>query len=132
MPVRKVSFLAHRDTNSAVKHRQDAFGSGTFVDCPVNFERHPLVPESPWLEAPTLTGRYVVLEALRPEHAAELFHALDDEEVWRYIPSAQPRNPDEMAAGVAASLRAWALGQRVPWVYRAASTGEVVGMSSYA
>jgi RimJ/RimL family protein N-acetyltransferase len=95
-------------------------------------ERHPLVPESPWLEAPTLTGQHVVLEALRPEHAAELFHALDDEEVWRYIPSAQPRNPDEMAAGVAAILRVRALGQRVPWVYRDPGTGEVIGMSSYA
>jgi uncharacterized protein len=98
----------------------------------VTYERHPLVPASPWLEAPTLKGRHVVLEALRTEHAAGLFHALDDEEVWRHIPSAQPRNTEDMAEGVASILRGWALGQRVPWVYRDPGTGDVIGMSSYA
>ena len=89
------------------------------------------MPESPWLEAPTLQGRHVVLEALLPEHAAGLFHALDDEEVWRYIPSAQPQNEDDMAAYVTGIQRAWALGTRVPWVYREPGTGALIGMSSY-
>ena len=95
------------------------------------FERHPLVPESPWLEAPTLEGRHVVLEALGPEHAAELFHALDDEEVWRHLPGTPPRSEDEMAAHVTGMLRACALGQRTTWVYRDPHTGAVIGMSSY-
>jgi RimJ/RimL family protein N-acetyltransferase len=104
--------------------------TSTTLDSPP-YERHPLVPESPWLEAPTLTGRHVVLEALRLEHAVELFHALDDEEVWRYIPSTQPRTEDEMTAYVAGILQSWALGTRVAWVYREPITQELIGMSSY-
>jgi RimJ/RimL family protein N-acetyltransferase len=96
------------------------------------FERHPLVPASPWLEAETLTGRLVVLEALGPEHAAELFHALDDGEVWRYIPSRRPESEQDMAANIAGGLRAAALGQRVSWVYREARTGAVIGTSTYS
>ena len=95
------------------------------------FERHPLVPASPWLEAPTMTGRYVVLEALRPEHSAELFHALDDEDVWRYIPTSRPADEEQMAANVAGTLRGWALGRQVPWVYREPRTGALLGISSY-
>ena len=96
------------------------------------FERHPLVPASPWLEAPTLVGRHVVLEALRSEHSAELFHALDDDDVWRYIPTSQPASEEQMAAYVAGTLRGWALGQRVPWVYREPRTGALIGMSNYS
>ena len=96
------------------------------------FERHPLVPASPWLEAPTMVGRHVVLEALRPEHSAELFHALDDEEVWRYIPTSRPVSEEQMAAGVAGTLRGWALGRQVPWVYREPRTGALIGTSTYS
>lgn len=95
------------------------------------FERHPLVPASPWLEAPTLVGRHVVLEELRPEHAVELFHALDEEDVWRYIPGKRPGNEQEMGQVVNAILRSWALGQRVAWVYREPRTGALIGISSY-
>jgi len=104
--------------------------STTIVSPP--FERHPLVPASPWLEAPTMTGRHVVLEALRPEHSAELFHALDDEEIWRYIPSSRPADEERMAAHVTGILRGWALGKRVPWVYRDPRTGSLIGTSSYS
>ena len=103
--------------------------STTLVSPP--YERHPLVPASPWLEAPTITGRHVVLEALRPEHAAELFHALHDEEIWRYIPGSRPMDEEQMAAYIAGMLRSWALGQRVPWVYREPRTGALIGTSSY-
>ena len=96
------------------------------------FERHPLVPASRWLEAPTMTGRHVVLEALRPEHSAELFHALDDEEIWRYIPTVRPADEEQMSAYVAGTLRGWALGQRVPWVYREPRTGALIGTSTYS
>jgi RimJ/RimL family protein N-acetyltransferase len=96
------------------------------------FERHPLVPASPWLEAATLTGRHVVLEQLLPEHAAELFHALDDEEVWRHIPGRRPTTEQEMGENVAGTLRSCALGQRVAWVYREPRTGALIGTSTYA
>ena len=96
------------------------------------FERHPLVPASPWLEAETLTGAHVVLDALRPEHAAELFHALDDAEVWRHIPGRRPENEQDMAANVDSTLRDCALGRRVAWIYREPRTGAVIGTSTYA
>lgn len=95
------------------------------------FERHPLVSESPWLEAPTLEGRHVVLEALGLEHAAELFHALDDEDVWRYLPGAAPKNEEEMATYITGMLRASALGLRTAWVYREPRSGALIGTSSY-
>lgn len=95
------------------------------------FERHPLVPASPWLEAPTLTGRHVVLERLRPEHAAELFHALDDDEVWEHLPGARPRDEQQMERNILEGSRAEALGQRVAWVYRDPGTGALIGTSTY-
>jgi RimJ/RimL family protein N-acetyltransferase len=95
------------------------------------FERHPLVPASPWLEAPTLTGRHVILERLRLEHAAELFHALDDDEVWEHLPGQQPRSEQDMERNILNGMRAAALGQRVSWVYRAPETGALIGTSTY-
>jgi nitroimidazol reductase NimA-like FMN-containing flavoprotein (pyridoxamine 5'-phosphate oxidase superfamily)/RimJ/RimL family protein N-acetyltransferase len=86
---------------------------------------------SPWLEPAVMRGRHVILEPLDVCHAAELFTALDDAEVHRYIPRARPGSPDEMAGAIAAMLREHAAGLRVPWVQRDAATGEVVGTSSY-
>lgn len=96
-----------------------------------SFERHPLVPASPWLEAPTLTGRHVVLEQLLPEHAAELFHALDDAEVWRHIQGARPGCAADMERVIEGNLRTAALGQRVSWIYREPRSGAVLGTSAY-
>jgi RimJ/RimL family protein N-acetyltransferase/nitroimidazol reductase NimA-like FMN-containing flavoprotein (pyridoxamine 5'-phosphate oxidase superfamily) len=87
-------------------------------------------PRSPWLEPVVLRGEHVVLEPLDGCHAAELFHALDDEEVHRYIPSPRPTSQAQMAGAIAAKLAEHAAGLRVPWVLRAAS-GEVVGTTSY-
>jgi RimJ/RimL family protein N-acetyltransferase len=96
------------------------------------FERHPLVPASPWLEAPTLAGRHVVLEQLRLEHAAELFHALDDDEVWEHVTGTRPRDVHGMADNILKGLGAEALGQRVSWVYRDPGTGALIGTSTYS
>jgi uncharacterized protein len=85
---------------------------------------------SAWLEPVLLRGEHVVLEPLDVCHAAELFHALDDEEVHRYIPAPRPTTEAEMAEAIAAKLAEHAAGSRVPWVLRGAS-GEVVGTSSY-
>lgn len=37
------------------------------------------------LEHPTLRGRHVVLEPLRPEHAQELWPAADEPDLWAYM-----------------------------------------------
>jgi uncharacterized protein len=86
---------------------------------------------SPWLEPVVMRGRHVVLEPLDMCHAEELFVALDDEEVHRYIPRERPRSPEDTAATIAAMLREHAAGLRVPWLQRDAVTGAVAGTTSF-
>jgi uncharacterized protein len=93
--------------------------------------RHPLIAPSPWLEAVPLPGTHVALEPLGLEHAAELFTALDHEDVWRYIPGPRPSDEAEMAANIHGMLRSQALGQRVAWLYRDPSSGAAIGTSSF-
>ena len=88
-------------------------------------------PRSPWHTAVTMRGRHVLLEQMAPAHVDGLFAALGDEEVWRHLSSPRPRSPEEMGGQVSAALRAQWRGERVPWVQRDASTGEVIGMTSY-
>ena len=84
-----------------------------------------------WHTPVVMRGRHVVLEPLDVCHAAELFAALDDAEVHRYIPRPRPTSPDEMAAVIAGMLREHAAGLRVPWVQRDAGSGAVIGTTSY-
>ena len=92
----------------------------------------PLRPAgSPWLSPAVLRGHHVVLEPLDVCHAADLFAALDDAEVHRYLPRGRPGSVDDVAATIADMLREHAAGVRVPWVQRSAATGEVVGTTSY-
>lgn len=86
---------------------------------------------SDWLEPVVLRGEHVVLEPLDLAHAEELYAALDDEEVWRYVGSPRPRSADEMAGHIRSALAAHHRGARVPWVQRCAVTGAVVGTTSY-
>jgi uncharacterized protein len=86
---------------------------------------------SPWLTAVPLHGAHVVLEPLDLSHVDGLFAATADDEVWQYLSSPRPRDRDEMAVAAADALRAHARGVRVPWVQRDATTGEIVGTTSY-
>ncbi|MFE9693163.1 bifunctional pyridoxamine 5'-phosphate oxidase family protein/GNAT family N-acetyltransferase [Micromonospora sp. NPDC005806] len=86
---------------------------------------------SPWLDPVVLRGEHVVLEPLDLSHAEELYVALDDEEVWRYVGSPRPGSAEEMAGNVRAALDAHQRGVRTPWVQRCAVTGAVVGTTSY-
>ncbi len=88
-------------------------------------------PRSPWLAAPRLAGEHVVLEALDPSHVDELFAAIADEEVYRWISVERPATVEEMAGQVGDALRAWEFGERVPFVQRSAVTGAIVGLTSY-
>ena len=86
---------------------------------------------SPWLEPVVLRGEHVVLEPLDLSHAEELYAALDDPEVWRYVGSPRPQSVEEMTGYVRSALTAHQRGIRVPWVQRCAVTGAVVGTTSY-
>ncbi|MEV0716629.1 bifunctional pyridoxamine 5'-phosphate oxidase family protein/GNAT family N-acetyltransferase [Asanoa sp. NPDC050611] len=86
---------------------------------------------SPWFDPAAMAGSHVVLEPLDLSHVDELLKATADTEVWRHLSTAQPRDRDEMAMIVSDALAAWHRGERVPWVQRSATTGEIVGTTSY-
>jgi RimJ/RimL family protein N-acetyltransferase len=79
----------------------------------------------------TLEGTHVRLEPLRTEHAAALYAAGDEEDIWRLV---IPR--PEGLAGYERYVR-WALdqtvlGQQLPFVVVRRSDGEIVGTTRYA
>lgn len=102
--------------------------SAADVPVPSYLVSHP----SPWLEPVVLQGEHVRLEPLDRCHAAELFTALDDEEVHRYIPAPRPSSVEDMASAIEAKLAEAYAGRRVAWVLRIPSTGEIAGTTSYA
>lgn len=80
--------------------------------------------------ARTLTGELVELEPLVPGHADELWNALDDDVVWKWIPVGRVDR-----AGFDRFFE-FLLGENtargmVTWVNRLRETGELVGTSSY-
>ena len=79
----------------------------------------------------TLDGTHVRLEPLRTEHAAALFAAGDEDDIWRWV---LPR--PQGLAGYETYVR-WALdqavlGQQLPFVVIRKSDGDVVGTTRYA
>ncbi|SCF39947.1 bifunctional pyridoxamine 5'-phosphate oxidase family protein/GNAT family N-acetyltransferase [Micromonospora mirobrigensis] len=101
----------------------------TGVTAPVPAYLRPV--RSPWLEPVVLRGEHVLLEPLAEHHAEELYAALDDAEVWRYVGSPRPDGVPQVAAAIRAALADHRRGVRVPWVQRCATTGAVVGTTSY-
>ena len=93
----------------------------------------PYLPGSPppWHTPAVQRGRHVELEPLQESHVDGLLAALGDEEVWRHLPYAQPRDRESMAAHVQGVLRAQHRGERVAWVQRDVHTGAVAGTTSY-
>ncbi|MEU4421385.1 bifunctional pyridoxamine 5'-phosphate oxidase family protein/GNAT family N-acetyltransferase [Actinoplanes sp. NPDC024001] len=100
---------------------------GTAAPLPAYLPGHP----SEWQTPVVLEGRHVRLEPLVPAHAEGLFEALDDEEVWRHIPTPRPRNPEEMAEDIAGVLRGQWLGGRAGWAQIDPASGAVIGMTTY-
>jgi RimJ/RimL family protein N-acetyltransferase/nitroimidazol reductase NimA-like FMN-containing flavoprotein (pyridoxamine 5'-phosphate oxidase superfamily) len=86
---------------------------------------------SPWLAPAPLRGSHVILEPLDLSHVDELLKATADAEVWQHLTARQPRDREEMAAYVTGALAEHHRGERVPWVQRAALTGEVLGTTSF-
>jgi RimJ/RimL family protein N-acetyltransferase len=79
----------------------------------------------------TLDGIHVRLEPLRTEHAAALFAAGNEADIWRWV---IPR-PTELAhfeGYVRGALDQTVLGQQLPFVVVRKADGEVVGTTRYA
>jgi RimJ/RimL family protein N-acetyltransferase len=79
----------------------------------------------------TLTGRLVELQPFVPAHAAGLFEAAQDDEVWTYIPWAKPQAVADMEAFVADSRERMAAGTEMPFAIVELASGKTVGQISY-
>lgn len=77
----------------------------------------------------TLRGRHVVLEPLRREHAAELWPAASERDIWRYMPL-DVAEPADLARWIDDRLRAQAEGGALAFLQRDATTGEAFGTTS--
>lgn len=86
---------------------------------------------SPWLTPAVMRGDHVVIEPLDMVHVPELFAAIADDDVYRWITRPRPATVDDMADQVREALHMHAAGTRVPFVQRSSATGEVVGTTSY-
>ena len=80
----------------------------------------------------------VRLEPLTLDHAAPLFAAIDDPEVWRLRPDRRPANVDEMKSFLTKRLAelppngiATTAGSRWPMIIRITETDEVAGTTGY-
>ena len=79
---------------------------------------------------PTLSGSLVTLEPLSFAHVAELRDAANEGELWRAWYTSIP-HPDAMTAEVERRLSLHEQGKMLPWATRLASTGRVVGMTTF-
>jgi RimJ/RimL family protein N-acetyltransferase len=66
--------------------------------------------------APTLEGRIVRLEPLRPEHEEGLWQASRDPQTWRWLTIVQPQTRADWSAFVAQTLAAAESGAELPLV----------------
>ncbi len=78
-----------------------------------------------------LEGRHVRLEPLRMEHAPELYAALAEEELWRWVNDPAPRSVDDMRRYIRRALDLQVRGEHVPWLTRRRSDGTAVGTTRY-
>jgi N-acetyltransferase len=79
------------------------------------------------LTPPTLRGRYVTLEPLEERHAPDLFTAMQDEEVCRYLAWPPPATPEQTLALVREARELMARRQSIVFAQVWNATGRAVG-----
>src|SRR5690349_9427978 len=79
----------------------------------------------------TLTGIVVELRPLELSHAAALYEALSDDELWHYLPGKTPTSVRDWEAMIAAALEAQADSTEVPLVTVHRETGDIAGTSRF-
>jgi len=79
------------------------------------------------LTPPTLRGRYLTLEPLAERHASDLFAAMQDEEVCRYLAWPPPQKLDETLALIRDATDAMARRQSVVFAQVWNATGRAIG-----
>ena len=75
----------------------------------------------------TLKGRWLTLEALDERHAPDIFQAMRDEEVCRYLAWDQPRSLDDTLALIRDAKDAMARGQSIVYAQVWNATGRAIG-----
>jgi RimJ/RimL family protein N-acetyltransferase len=80
-------------------------------------------------DAPTLEGRLVRLEPLRPEHEEGLWLASRDPRTWRWLSIVQPQTRTEWTAFLQQALDAAAAGTEIPLV--TIRSGKIVGSTRF-
>ncbi len=78
-----------------------------------------------------LTGTIVELAPLRPEHAADLFEAGREPEIWRYMPITGFDSQAAVERWIAEAQEAEAAGREQPFAIIELSTGRAVGSTRY-
>lgn len=77
----------------------------------------------------TLRGRHVTLEPLRLEHAAELWPAASERDLWRYM-LFDVTSPDDVREWIRRRLEPQTAGTALPFLQRDAATGAAFGSTS--
>ncbi len=78
-----------------------------------------------------LSGRHVRLEPLQPDHAADLFRAAHDEEIWNWMPMAAPTSLAVTRQWIADTLELAATGAIVPFATIDLASGTAIGSTRY-
>ena len=78
-----------------------------------------------------LTGRHVRLEPMQPGHAAAIFEASRDPEIWRWMLIPPFASATEAARSITEALAAQAAGTEVAWVTVRQSDGRLVGSTRF-
>ncbi|MGH2378408.1 MAG: GNAT family N-acetyltransferase [Candidatus Limnocylindria bacterium] len=86
------------------------------------FDPRPVVLEGPRLR----------LEPLRMEHAAELYEAVRDPDIWTWLSWKPPANVEEIAAYIRRALDHQVVGEHLPWLTRLRADGKAVGTTRFA
>jgi len=79
------------------------------------------------LTPPTLAGRHVTLEPIEERHAADLFTAMQDEEVCRYLAWPPPVKLDETLALIREAREVMARQQSIVFAQVWNASGRVIG-----
>lgn len=78
-----------------------------------------------------LAGTHVRLEPLHMEHAAELFEAVRDPDVYRYLSAPPPAGVTDIERYIRSALDLVIRGEHVAWITRRASDGKAIGTTRF-
>lgn len=79
----------------------------------------------------TLRGEHVLLEPLHAEHAAALFEAVREPDIWTWLGSPPPSSVATIERYVRDALDLQIRGEHLPWLTRRAGDGVVIGTTRY-